>query len=213
MTVADAGDVLATIATHRIVPVCTVSSAHEAEALGHALVAGGIPIAEVTLRAPDSMDAVREMVRIEGLLVGVGTVRCPEQFRAAEAGGADFVVSPCLTPSLVEAGRASKTLYIPAVATPTEIQYASEAGFSTLKFFHAESYGGAKALRGFSEVFGEISFMPSGGVSAATVSDYLALSAVVAASGSWMLPRPAREGGDWEALTRAISICAAAVVS
>lgn len=206
-------DAMASIAAYRIVPVCTIESAAEAEALGHALVAGGIPIAEVTLRTPAALKAVHEMSRIEGLTVGVGTVRCPDQFRAADAAGADFVVSPCLSPALAAVAHASDLPYVPAVATPTEIQFAVDAGFTLLKFFPAASYGGAAAVRGFAEVFGEVRFMPSGGIDEDTVHDYLALPAVVAASGSWMLPRAARAVGDWASVTRAVAACAAAVAT
>lgn len=191
----------------RVVPVCTLRSVDEAERLGEALVAGGLPLAEVTLRSPDGLEGLAAMARVPGLTVGAGTVRTATQLRAAAAAGASFAVSPCLTPSLAAAARALALPFIPGVATPSEIQLAVEEGFQTVKLFPAEALGGVPTLRALTDVFKDVDFMPTGGINQDTAHDYLALDRVVAVGGSWMLPGAERTAGDWDAVTRAVASC------
>jgi len=199
---------IAAFAGSRVVPVCTLRSVDEAERLGEALVAGGLPLAEVTLRSPDALEGLAAMARVPGLTVGAGTVRTATQLRAAAAAGATFAVSPCLTPPLAAAARALALPFVPGVATPSEIQLAVDAGFQTVKFFPAEASGGVRTLRALTDVFRDVDFMPTGGINQDTAHDYLALDRVVAVGGSWMLPGAERTAGDWDAVTRAVASCA-----
>lgn len=195
----------------RVIPVCGLSSPAEAEPLGEALRAGGLPIVEITLRTPDALECLAAMARVKGVLVGAGTVRTGSQFAAAVAAGADFIVSPFLTRSLVRESRRVSRPFLPGTATPTEVQNAVEAGFDTVKFFPAEASGGVAALGAIADVFPEISFVPTGGISDASAPGYLAHPQVLAVGGGWMLPAAARRGGDWEAVSRSIAACVSAI--
>lgn len=195
---------------HRVVPVCGLRSPQEAERLAQALLDGGLPLIEVTLRTPDALDSLRAMAAVPGLTVGAGTVRTAEQLDAVQAAGAQFAVSPCLTRGLVRAARSSDLPLVPGVATASEIQRAIDDGFGLLKFFPAEASGGLPALRSLAEVFPEARFMPTGGISAASAPAYLAHPQIEAVGGSWMLPLSAREAGDWDLVTRTVAACAGA---
>lgn len=190
---------------HRVVPVCSLRSPDEAADLGAALVAAGLPIVEVTLRSDDALEGLIAMTRVPGLTVGAGTVRTVAQLHAVLEAGAAFVVSPCLTASLAAAARDVAVPFIPGVATPSEIQTAVDAGFQTVKFFPAEASGGVPMLKALAEVFRDVRFMPTGGITDRTAPDYLAIEQVVAVGGSWMLPPAAREAGDWEKVREAIA--------
>ena len=198
---------LSLLSGFRCIPVCTLRSPGEAASLGRALVAGGLPLVEVTLRTPDALDGLVAMTGIEGLLVGAGTVRTADQLRAVQDAGAAFAVSPCLTDPLADAARAAGLPFLPGVATATEVQHAVDAGFDTVKLFPAQASGGIAALRALAEVFPDVSFVPTGGITQQSAVEYLAHPQVRAVAGSWMLPRAAREAGDWAAVTRAIEAC------
>lgn len=189
---------------HRLVPVVGLASTEEAAPLGAALIAGGLPIIEVTLRREGALAALREIAGTEGLLVGAGTVRTPAQMEAAVEAGARFVVSPCLTPGLAAAAHALGVPFLPGAATATEIQTAVDAGFGTVKFFPAEASGGLAALRALAEPFGDVQFVPTGGITNLSASDYLALPQVAAVGGSWMVPTALRAAGDWDAVAIAV---------
>jgi 2-dehydro-3-deoxyphosphogluconate aldolase/(4S)-4-hydroxy-2-oxoglutarate aldolase len=197
--------VLNTLAAHRYLPVCGLRSPAEAVPLADALRRGGLPIIEVTLRSPDALACLDAMVRMPDLVVGAGTVRTAAQLRAVESVGAAFAVSPCLTPSLAAAAQSASIPFIPGVATPSEVQMAVDAGFSTVKFFPAEASGGFAALRALAEVFGEVRFVPTGGLTLESAGRYLEHPQVLAVGGSWMLPAVAREAGDWDAIVQSIA--------
>lgn len=207
------------LAELRLVPVVAVEDAADAVPLARGLLAGGLPVAEVTFRTPAAAEAIRAMVA-EGLrtddghelLVGAGTVVSPEQVDAAVEAGARFVVSPGLSREVVERCRAHGVLALPGTATASEVQAALAMGLRTVKFFPAEASGGAAAIKALSAPFPQMRFVPTGGVNESNVSDYLSLPAVVAAGGSWMVPADAvraRETARIESLTAAAVAAAA----
>lgn len=173
----------------RIVPVIVIESADRAVDLADALIAGGLPCAEITFRTPAAAEALR---RIAGerpeVLVGAGTVLTPEQAARARDAGARFVVSPGINRRVVEWCQAHDLPVVPGVCTPTEIETALECGLRVVKFFPAEPCGGIAYLKAIAAPFPNLSFMPTGGVNAANVGGYLAFPRVVACGGSWMAP-------------------------
>lgn len=180
--------VLSQISTHGVVPVVTFEDPAHAPALGRALVAGGLPLAEVTFRTAAAESAVGLLSSDPDLLVGAGTVVTVEQVDRAAAAGARFIVSPGTSPRVVERAAAHGLPVIPGAVTATEVQAALELGLTTLKFFPAASSGGPAAIRALAAPFPQVRFMPTGGVDEQNLADYLRLPSVVAAGGSWMVP-------------------------
>src|SRR5450756_1913681 len=179
----------------RIVPVVVLHDAKDAEPLGRALIAGGLPVAEVTFRTAAAVESIRAMSAIEGLIVGAGTVLTPAQVEQAVEAGASFIVSPGLRRDVVLAAQAAGIPVLPGAVTPSEIMAAQELGLDTVKFFPANVYGGAAAIKALSAPFGSMRFVPTGGVSVSNLSDYLSLGCVPAVGGSWMVSVDAiREG-------------------
>ena len=205
------GELGATLRRFGVVPVCGLLSPEEAGPLAAALVAGGLPLIEVTLRTPWSLASLEEMARQPGILVGAGTVRTPAQMESAVRAGASFIVSPCLTGDLAAAAADLDVPFLPGVATPSEIQRACDLGMSTVKFFPAESSGGATAVRALAQPFHDVTFVPTGGITADSAPSYLAIPQVAAVGGGWMVPTPPRQAHDWDAVTQAISEVAALV--
>ncbi len=200
------------ISEKRIVPVVAINDSSKAADLASALVAGGLPIAEITLRTPASLDSIKIAANNKDLLVGVGSLRNPEDLKRAHDAGAKFAVSAGFSSSVaVEAARLGIP-YFPGVATPTEMLQAINEGISTLKFFPAETLGGVNALKAMSAPFPGISFMPTGGISASNAKDYLALASVVAVGGSWMVASKLIDDGDFESIItltkEAVEVCA-----
>ncbi len=188
-----------------IVPVLVVDDAARARPLAEALVAGGLPALEVTLRTPAALDAIRAMADVPGGVVGAGTLVTPEDVRAAKEAGAQFGVSPGATDALIAACEAEGLPLLPGAATASEAMRLLEQGYDMLKFFPAEASGGAPALKAIGAPLPQITFCPTGGVSAANARDYLSLSNVVCAGGSWVAPKQMVLDGDWagiEALAR-----------
>jgi 2-dehydro-3-deoxyphosphogluconate aldolase/(4S)-4-hydroxy-2-oxoglutarate aldolase len=194
-----------------VVPVCGLLSPDEAGPLAAALVAGGLPLIEVTLRTPWSLSSLEEMARQPGILVGAGTVRTPAQMESAVRAGASFIVSPCLPGDLAAAAADLDVPFLPGVTTPSEIQRACDLGMSTVKFFPAESSGGVTAVRALAQPFHDVTFVPTGGITADTAPSYLAIPQVAAVGGGWMVPTPPRQAHDWDSVTQAISAVAALV--
>lgn len=190
-----------------VIPVCGLASPADAEPLGEALRAGGLPIIEVTLRTPDALESLAAMAKVDGVLVGAGTVRTAAQLDAALDAGAAFIVSPCLTPTLARAAIDAGVPFLPGATTPSEIQTAVDAGFDTVKFFPAEALGGLPVLSALAEVFRDVTFVPTGGISATTFRSYLAHPQIPAVGGSWMVPAAARAAGDWAAVSAAVAAC------
>ena len=194
----------------RIVPVVVLHDAKDAEPLGRALIAGGLPVAEVTFRTAAAVESIRAMSAIEGLIVGAGTVLNPAQVEQALEAGASFIVSPGLRRDVVLAAQAAGIPVLPGAVTPSEIMAAQELGLDTVKFFPANVYGGAAAIKALSAPFGSMRFVPTGGVSVSNLFDYLSLGCVPAVGGSWMVPVDAiREG----AFAHVSELCVAAVAA
>jgi 2-dehydro-3-deoxyphosphogluconate aldolase / (4S)-4-hydroxy-2-oxoglutarate aldolase len=186
----------------RIVPVVVLDDAAGALALADALAAGGLRTVEITLRTPAGIDAIAAISGRTDLEVGAGTVVTPEQVDLVADAGARFVVSPGLDPDVVERTRERGLLPLPGVATATEAQRAVRLGLEVVKFFPADRLGGLDGIRALAAPFGDLRFMPSGGVTPETAAEYLAHPAIAAVSGSWMVPRDALRDGDWARVER-----------
>ncbi|WP_137701988.1 bifunctional 4-hydroxy-2-oxoglutarate aldolase/2-dehydro-3-deoxy-phosphogluconate aldolase [Marimonas lutisalis] len=180
-----------------VIPVLVVEDAARAAPLAQALVRGGLPVLEVTLRTPAALDVIREMATVAGGIVGAGTVLTPEDVAAAKAAGARFAVSPGATDRLLDACEEAGLPLLPGAATASEAMRLLERGYSVQKFFPAEAAGGARALRAIGAPLPQITFCPTGGVSPANAPDYLALPNVVCVGGSWVAPADAVATGDW----------------
>lgn len=194
----------------RIVPVVVLHDAKDAEPLGRALIAGGLPVAEVTFRTAAAVESIRAMSAIEGLIVGAGTVLNPAQVEQAVEAGASFIVSPGLRRDVVFAAQAAGIPVLPGAVTPSEIMAAQELGLDTVKFFPANVYGGAAAIKALSAPFGSMRFVPTGGVSVSNLFDYLSLGCVPAVGGSWMVPVDAIREGEFAHVSE---LCVAAVAA
>lgn len=193
------------LAAAPVIPVITIEREADAIPMAQALVAGGLVVLEVTLRTPAALAAIKAMRSVPGAIVGAGTLLAPEDFARIEAAGAQFAVSPGLTPALAAAGRASRVPLLPGVATASELMAARAAGFSALKFFPAEPAGGAPMLAAFAPVFHDVVFCPTGGITRESAPRYLKLANVRCVGGSWVTPAAAVKAGDWaqvEALAR-----------
>ncbi len=180
-----------------IVPVLVIDDAKDALPLAEALVAGGLPALEVTLRTPVALDAIRAMSQVPGGVVGAGTLVTPDDVRAAKEAGAQFGVSPGATDALIAACEAADLPLLPGAATASEAMRLLEQGYDMLKFFPAEASGGAPALKAIGAPLPQITFCPTGGVSPANARDYLSLSNVACAGGSWVAPKQMVLDQDW----------------
>ncbi|WP_370251988.1 bifunctional 4-hydroxy-2-oxoglutarate aldolase/2-dehydro-3-deoxy-phosphogluconate aldolase [Nioella sp.] len=180
-----------------IIPVLVVDDVAHARPLAEALVAGGLPALEVTLRTPAALDVIREMASVPGGVVGAGTLLTPADVQAAKEAGAQFGVSPGATDRLLDACEEADLPLLPGAATASEAMRLLERGYTMLKFFPAEASGGAPALKAIGAPIPQISFCPTGGVSLKNAPDYLGLGNVVCAGGSWVAPKDAVEAGDW----------------
>ncbi|MFD0978553.1 MULTISPECIES: bifunctional 4-hydroxy-2-oxoglutarate aldolase/2-dehydro-3-deoxy-phosphogluconate aldolase [Tropicimonas] len=183
-----------------VVPVLVIDDVASARPLAEALVAGGLPALEVTLRTPVALDAIREMSKVEGGVVGAGTLLTPEDVAAAKAAGARFGVSPGATDRLLDACEAQDLPLLPGAATASEAMALLERGYTTLKFFPAEAAGGAAALKGIGAPIPQIKFCPTGGVTPQNAPTYLGLSNTICVGGSWVAPAKLVAAGDWKAI-------------
>ena len=190
-------DVRKALSAARLVPVVVLDDAADADGLAGALVAGGLPVAEVTFRTAAAPDAIAAMAARGDILVGAGTVLTAEQVNQAVAAGARFVVSPGLSRAVVERCAELGVLALPGAVTATEVQAALELGLSTVKFFPAGTSGGPAAIKALAAPFSDVQFVPTGGVGPANLADYLAIPAVAAVGGSWMVPRERVKVGDF----------------
>ncbi len=187
----------------RVIPVMTVTDVAQSVDVAKALVEGGLSMLEVTLRTKDALKAVEAIAKaLPKATVGVGTLTRPEEFKAARDAGAVFAVSPGLTERLAEAGKGSGIAYLPSAITPSEVMAAREWGYTTLKFFPCKAAGGIGALKNFEPVFADVAFCPTGGLTMDDFRDYLALSNVVAAGGTWMMPANLVKSGDWAGIAK-----------
>ncbi|MGZ9812497.1 bifunctional 4-hydroxy-2-oxoglutarate aldolase/2-dehydro-3-deoxy-phosphogluconate aldolase [Pseudoroseicyclus sp. H15] len=180
-----------------VVPVLVLDDASKAEGLARALIAGGLPALEVTLRTPAALEAIAEMAKVEGGVVGAGTLLTAEDVEKAKKAGASFGVSPGSTKRLLEACEANDLPLLPGVATATEAMALLERGYKTMKFFPAEAIGGAKALGSLASPLPQIRFCPTGGINLKNAPEYLALSNTLCVGGSWVAPKGMIESEDW----------------
>ncbi len=184
-----------------VIPVLVIEEAGQARGLAEALVAGGLPALEVTLRTPAALDAIRAMAEVPGGVVGAGTLLTPEDVRAAKEAGAVFGVSPGATPRLLEACAEAGLPLLPGAATASEVMALLEQGYHVQKFFPAEAIGGARALAALGGPLPQVSFCPTGGITPALAPDYLKLANVACVGGSWVAPKDAVAAADWAAVT------------
>lgn len=187
---------------HRLVPVVVMDDAGTAAGLAEALVAGGLPVAEVTFRTPAARDAIKAMSAHGGVLVGAGTVRTVAQVDLAVEAGAGFIVSPGLSAAVVQRCQELGVPVLPGAVTATEVQAAVELGLDTVKFFPAETSGGVAAIKALAAPFHDVRFVPTGGVGPKNLADYLAVGSIAAVGGSWMCPRDLLAAGDYAALEK-----------
>ncbi len=184
-----------------VVPVLVVEDVSAAFDLGKALVAGGLPVLEVTLRTDGALQAIAQMAKVNGGVVGAGTLLTPEDVKNAKAAGAQFGVSPGATDALIAACEAEGLPLLAGAATASESMKLLERGYSVQKFFPAEASGGAKALGSLASPLPQITFCPTGGVSPTNAKDYLSLSNVRCVGGSWVAPKDLVAAKDWDAIT------------
>ncbi|MFN7175284.1 MAG: bifunctional 4-hydroxy-2-oxoglutarate aldolase/2-dehydro-3-deoxy-phosphogluconate aldolase [Thermaurantiacus sp.] len=180
--------------TAPVIPVLVVDDVADAVPLALALVAGGLPVIEVTLRTPAALDVIREMAKVEGARVGAGTVTGPAELDAALDAGAEFVVSPGMSERLARAAQDREAPLLPGVATGSDILRGLDLGYDRFKFFPAEAAGGLEMLRALAAPFGHAHFCPTGGVTAETALTWLREPPVSCVGGSWIAPRGTR---DW----------------
>jgi 2-dehydro-3-deoxyphosphogluconate aldolase/(4S)-4-hydroxy-2-oxoglutarate aldolase len=186
----------------RVIPVVVIDSPRSAEPLAGALTDAGLPCAEVTLRTPAALEALHAMTAVPGMLVGAGSVVTRTQVDAAVDAGARFVVSPGLSETVVARCRARGVPALPGVATAGEIMRALEAGLDVVKLFPAAQLGGPAGLRILAAPFPEVRFVPTGGIGAGELADYLGLEAVAAVGGSWMVAPGLVRDGRFEEIRR-----------
>jgi 2-dehydro-3-deoxyphosphogluconate aldolase/(4S)-4-hydroxy-2-oxoglutarate aldolase len=184
-----------------VIPVLTLSDLNHAVPLARALVAGGLHVLEIILRTPVALGCIEAIRKaIPDAIVGAGTLTRAVDFAAADRAGAQFGVSPGLTPELAGAARGARFPLLPGVMTPTEVIAARLAGFNVLKLYPAHQAGGVGMLRALAAPFPDVLFCPTGGITHASAPDYLALTNVVSVGGSWMAPQPMIDAGDWQGI-------------
>ncbi|OEJ58765.1 keto-deoxy-phosphogluconate aldolase [Streptomyces agglomeratus] len=181
-----------------VVPVVVLEDAADAVPLARALVAGGLPAIEVTLRTPAALDAIRAVAaEVPDAVVGAGTVISPAQVADAVAAGARFLVSPGWTDALLDAMASSGVPFLPGVSTASEVVALLERGVTEMKFFPAEAAGGTPYLKSLGAPLPRARFCPTGGITLASAPSYLALANVGCVGGTWMLPPDALAAKDW----------------
>ncbi|MEP5732057.1 MAG: bifunctional 4-hydroxy-2-oxoglutarate aldolase/2-dehydro-3-deoxy-phosphogluconate aldolase [Sulfitobacter sp.] len=206
MTLSRSENVRKLCALAPIVPVLVVHDIADARPLAEALVRGGLPVLEVTLRTPVALEAISEMSKVDGGHVGAGTLVTAQDVTDAINAGATFGVSPGATDSLLDATEAAGLPMLPGAATASEAMRLLARGYDVQKFFPAEAAGGVPALKGIGAPLPQITFCPTGGINPKNANDYLGLSNVICAGGSWVAPNDLIKAQDWdgiEALARA----------
>lgn len=182
------GNITERIKSLGVVPVVKIDDVHKAVPLAKALCAGGLPCAEITFRTEQAEESIRRIAaELPDMLVGAGTVLTTEQADRAIGAGARFIVSPGLDVSVVQHCLKKSIPVFPGCATPTEIMTAVSLGIKTVKFFPADCFGGLKTLKAFSAAFPSLTFMPTGGINAGNLKEYLSFDKIIACGGSWMV--------------------------
>ena len=186
-----------------VIPVLVIDDLAHAVAIAEALVAGGLPALEVTLRTPCALDVIRAMKQVPGAVVGAGTVLNPRELDAALEAGAEFIVSPGLTPALGKAAVEAGVPFLPGTANAADVMLGLDLGLAHFKFFPAEASGGIAALKAIAAPFGMAKFCPTGGITLASAADWLAIDRVLCVGGSWIVPKGAPDKAVIEANARA----------
>ncbi len=194
--------------TAPVIPVLVIDDAKDAKPIAHALVAGGLRVLEVTLRTAAAFEVIAEMKRVPGAIVGAGTVLNEADLRASIDAGAEFIVSPGLTEPLGKAAVASGVPFLPGIANAGDIMRGLDLGLSHFKFFPASTSGGIPALKALAGPFGGVRFCPTGGITADTVPEWLAVDPVLCVGGSWIVGKGAPDLAAIEAAARAASALA-----
>ncbi|WP_425065823.1 bifunctional 4-hydroxy-2-oxoglutarate aldolase/2-dehydro-3-deoxy-phosphogluconate aldolase [Reyranella sp.] len=198
-----AGDIAAIAARAPVIPVLTIETPETAVPLARALVRGGLPVLEITLRTAMALEALRTIVaEVPDAIVGAGTVLNPAQLDLVQRAGARFAVSPGCTEALARVARSSGIPFLPGVQTVSEAMALAELGFQVLKFFPADAAGGLTWIKAVGAPLANLRFCPTGGITAETAPAYLALANVACVGGSWVAPRVAVATGDWQSVER-----------
>ncbi|CAN5440152.1 bifunctional 4-hydroxy-2-oxoglutarate aldolase/2-dehydro-3-deoxy-phosphogluconate aldolase [soil metagenome] len=195
-------DPLSTIAAVRVVPVIALDRAADASPLADALLAGNLPIAEVTFRTDAAAESIRIMSKRAGLLVGAGTVLNVDTAKRAIDAGASFIISPGFNPKVVSYCVANKIPITPGTSSPTDLEAALDHGVTTVKFFPAEAIGGRKLLKAVAAPYSMMKFIPTGGTTPANLLEYLKFKPVIACGGSWMVTKELLAAGNFAEITR-----------
>jgi 2-dehydro-3-deoxyphosphogluconate aldolase/(4S)-4-hydroxy-2-oxoglutarate aldolase len=189
--------------TSPVMPVMVINQLDQAVPLAKALVDGGLKVLEITLRTPVALDAIRKIkAEVPGAIVGAGTIINTDTLQQAIDAGAEFIVSPGVTDSVIDAAIASGVPILPGVITPSEVMKLLEKGITAMKFFPAEAAGGIPMLKSIGAPLPQVTFCPTGGVNPKNAPEYLALSNVACVGGSWMAPADLVDAGDWAEITR-----------
>ena len=188
-----------------VIPVLVLDGEDDWSRLAETFVAAGLPVLEVTLRTPIALDAIRQMSKVKGAIVGAGTVLNERQLDEAVNAGAQFIVSPGLTAPLRSAAAQDQVAYLPGVSTAGDIMRGLELGLDRFKFFPAETSGGIPALKALSGPFGNVRFCPTGGIRAETMADWLAVETVLCVGGTWFY----RHGDSMDAVAERARAAAA----
>ncbi|QOL80345.1 bifunctional 4-hydroxy-2-oxoglutarate aldolase/2-dehydro-3-deoxy-phosphogluconate aldolase [Pseudooceanicola spongiae] len=183
-----------------VVPVLVVHDASIARALAEALVAGGLPALEVTLRTPAALDVIREMAKVEGGVVGAGSILTPAAVTAVVAAGAKFGVSPGATDTVLSAAEQADLPMLPGAATASEVMALLERGYRVQKFFPASINGGAPAIKAIGAPIPDVMFCPTGGVTPENAPEYLSMKNIICVGGSWVAPQNLIDAKDWKAI-------------
>jgi 2-dehydro-3-deoxyphosphogluconate aldolase/(4S)-4-hydroxy-2-oxoglutarate aldolase len=184
-----------------VIPVLVIDRTEDAVPLARALVDGGLKVLEITLRTPNALEVIAEIAKhVEGAVVAAGTVTTPTQWEAAARAGATFMVSPGLTPALIQAAAEASTPLLPGVATASELMIAMDGGFECFKFFPAQQAGGTAMLKALGGPFADALFCPTGGITVETAPQFLALPNVACVGGSWLAPAALVKAGDWDGI-------------
>ena len=195
-------EILKQLEANKLVPVIAIDKAEDADKLADALIAGGLPVAEITFRTAAAEASIKAMAKRPEMVLGAGTVLNVDTVKKAVDAGAKFIVSPGFNPKVVSYCVQNKIPITPGVATPTEIEFALDHGLSVVKFFPAEAIGGIKTLKAFAAPYGMMRFIPTGGITEKNVGEYLSFKPVLACGGSWMVAKELLSAGNWAEVTR-----------
>ena len=198
-------DVIERVAKLKLIPVIKLNTPAEAEPMAKALINGGLPIAEVTFRTDAAEEAIKIMHRdYPEIFLGAGTVTTLDQAKKAVAAGACFLVGPGLSEPVAAFAKENNITYFPGVCTPTEIIKAQEYGINVVKFFPAKAYGGLATIKAISAAFPGVKFIPTGGINADNIAEYLASDVVIACGGSWVVENKLVSAGKWDEIEKLI---------